>query len=204
MDISPLLAIPLILSPPTIDGRIGPDEWNSAAGTPGFLEASGDLAPHQTTVHAAFDEEHLYLAFVSYNDSGVKGAAKEHDSLALFQDDAFEIYLQPGAEGAPYFLFAGNALETRYDAKGLDGTWDAEWTLACHREYDTYFVAATWTAEVKIPFRSLGLKSAPADGTVWRADFCRDWTAGLAEADLPTKKGSADFGNRAETDVTEV
>ena len=183
MDISPLLVIPYLVSPPVIDGRLEPEVWNHAAQVTGFLHTTGNIASRQSSVLAGFDDEHLYLAFVSFNESGGQANVKERDNAAVFTDDAIEVYLQPDPASGTYFLLGGNALGTQYDAKGQDGSWNAEWKLGCERDYDSYFVAATWTAEIAIPFRSFGLDGAPPDGTEWRGNFCRDWTAGLSPDD---------------------
>jgi len=180
MDFGPLLVIPYLVSPPAIDGRLEPEVWNNAAQVSGLLYTTGHLAARQTTVLAGFNDDNLYLAFVSFNESGGVATVKERDNAAVFTEDALEVYLQPGPGGGPYYLLGGNALGTQYDAKGQDASWNAEWKFGCDRAYDSYFVAATWTAELAIPFRSFGLDGAPPDGTKWRANFCRDWAAGLS------------------------
>ena len=184
MDRSPLLVVPYLDAPPIRDRRMEPEAWHRASGTTGFLDATTTLAARQTTVLAGFDETNLHLLFSSHSPAGITAETTDRDAEAVFSDDAVEVYLQPPCAGQSYYLLGGNALGTQFDARVFDESWDAEWTLVCEREYDTYFVAATWTAGLAIPFRSLGLEGPPPDNTEWRANFCRDWTCGLSEDDV--------------------
>ena len=181
IDATPLLTIPFMSEAPTLDGRLGPDEWKEAAEVTGFLSLAGRLAAQQTHVFAGFDEECLHFAFVSHSPSGMKAEVREHDGR-VFVEDAVEVFLQPQPDEGTYFHLCGNALGTRYEGRGQDQSWNADWRLACHREYDEYLVAATWTAEMSIPFRELGLAGAPTGEVIWRGNFCRDWSKALGGA----------------------
>ena len=174
--VRPLLAPTYVESPPVLDGKMSEGEWDRIASTTGFLYTDTSLAALQSRVWAAFDEETLYFCFQSSNPGGVKGSTKDHDGLALFVDDAVEVFLQPDIDG-PYYQLAANSLDTRFDSEKQISSWNGEWRTASGVEKDKWYVGATWTVEVAIPFATLGIAEAPADGTIWRANLCRDWTA---------------------------
>ncbi len=172
----PRIAPTYIETPPILDGTMSGGEWDRVASTTGFLHTDMSLSALQPRVWAAFDEEYLYVCFQSSNPGGVKSAIKDRDGVGIFTEDAIEIFLQPGSDGT-YHQFAANSLDTRFDSEKQISTWNAEWKSASGIEKDKWYVGATWTIEVAIPFAAFGDAQAPADGTVWRANFCRDWTA---------------------------
>jgi len=176
----PHLTIPFLEKAPDLDGITSPGEWDRAVKTTGLLTLAGQLAPLQTTILAGYDAENLYVSFVSRCPSPIRKEVEEHDG-PVNRDDAFEIYLQPEFGSQRYYLFSGNSIGTRFDAQSESGEmhveWNPDWRTSSHLEYDTYLVASTWTAEIAIPFASLGLEGAPEMGTQWGVNFARDWSA---------------------------
>ncbi|MEX0670562.1 MAG: hypothetical protein WD060_08920, partial [Pirellulales bacterium] len=69
---TPLLRLPLMKAPPTIDGVMQKGEWDDSSSLSAFFYDYGQgdfrfVAPPQTQleVYGGFDREHLYLAFTS-------------------------------------------------------------------------------------------------------------------------------------------
>ncbi|MAE63537.1 MAG: hypothetical protein CMJ18_04635 [Phycisphaeraceae bacterium] len=171
-----LIAPTFVDRPPVLDGKMSEGEWDRVTRITGFRHTDLTLAARQTEVWAAFDEEHLYVCFRSENPGGVRATIKDRDAVQIFGEDAVEIFIQPGGEGT-YYQFAANGLNTRFDSRDEKSNWNGQWKAASGIVKDQWFVGATWTIELAIPFQILGAAKAPPDGTVWRANFCRDWTA---------------------------
>jgi hypothetical protein len=144
--------------------------------TTGFLYTDATLAVRQTEVWAAFDEENLYFCFRTENPGGVRATVTDRDIASLFQEDVVEIFLQPSGEGS-YYQFAANGLDTQFDSEKEAARWNGAWKSASAIVKDQWYVGAAWTIELAIPFRTLGVSKAPVDGTVWRGNLCRTWTA---------------------------
>ena len=174
--IRPRIAPTYVETPPVLDGKMSEGEWDRVASTTGFMYTDVTLAAMQPRVWTAFDEKNLYICFQSYNPGGVDGTVKERDEGGIFREDAVEIFLQPDGEG-PYYQLAANSLDARFDSEGEIKSWSAEWKSASGVVKDQWYVGGTWTIEIAIPFSAFGDGDAPADGTVWRGNFCRDWTA---------------------------
>ena len=171
-----LIAPTYVERAPVLDGKMADGEWDRVTMTTGFRYTDLSLAALQTEVWAAFDEENLYFCFRSENPGGVRATVKDRDGVGLFSEDAVEVFLQPGGEGS-YYQFAANGLGTQFDSKDEKSAWSGDWRTAGAIVKDQWFVGATWTIEVAVPFQTLGVPEAPPDGTTWRANLCRDWTA---------------------------
>ncbi|MCZ7644589.1 MAG: hypothetical protein M5U26_04775 [Planctomycetota bacterium] len=106
----PVLRIPMLAKPPSIDGVMEPKEWEDASALSGFWYDYGQadfryLAPDETQVeiYAGFDKENLYLCGVSpiYPEkSWMKTRARftdvlHHPLYGILWDDHYEIELRP-------------------------------------------------------------------------------------------------------------
>jgi hypothetical protein len=85
----------------------------------------------------------------------------------VFIDDSVEIFLAvfPDAR-QKYWHLALNASNTQWDGIIKTPRQDLDWKSATGR------TKKGWTAEIVIPFKSLGL-TAPPTGTTWFANFGR-------------------------------
>ncbi|MFW6336981.1 MAG: carbohydrate-binding family 9-like protein, partial [Phycisphaeraceae bacterium] len=147
---------------PTINGA--PDEriWRRDPDVPGFaqMRQRRDIEP-RTEAWAAWDDEALYLAFRCDEPEVGKlklDAADRDDNV--FQDDSVEIMLDPDGdgdgEGRDYFQIIVSAANVVFDGKGFDNSI----TLA-GLETATAVGKDAWTAEIAIPWESLGLDGPP-------------------------------------------
>ncbi|MDA0840361.1 MAG: hypothetical protein O3B01_27535 [Planctomycetota bacterium] len=108
---TPILRIPMMKTPPNIDGAMDENEWEDSAALSGFwYDFSGGagfrfLAPVQTQlqVYAAYDKENLYLAYTSPvypEDSWLKARGRfpdvyMHPLYGIIWDDHLELELRP-------------------------------------------------------------------------------------------------------------
>jgi len=168
----PRITLSPCLKPPVIDGQITGNEWKRAAALTGFAtSASGAIATRQTRVLLTYDSNNLYIAFLSRVDRPlVAGTAEKNGPVT--NDDAIEIFIKPAENAPAYYHFAANSIGVTYEARIANGksdkSWNGRWTCKSAVE------EKTWTAELAIPFPGLNVAS-PADGRVWRMNFCRDW-----------------------------
>ncbi|NLC59369.1 MAG: hypothetical protein GX774_21230 [Armatimonadetes bacterium] len=160
-------------TPPTIDGHLDEECWQSAAQSTGFVLNERPVpAEEQTTVYVTYDQRHLYVAFECLESQMDRLAASvtERDG-PVFRDDVVELFLDPNRDRFTYYQFAVNARGTRFDLKGDaaggNPRWDAPWNAAVARGDDR------WWAELAIPFSSLDLHLEKT-GSTWGINFARE------------------------------
>ncbi|MBD3292034.1 MAG: hypothetical protein GF393_03860, partial [Armatimonadia bacterium] len=156
----PVLTVGQIAAP-TIDGEVGPGEWDGATGVGAFMALGGMHSVHASCFVGA-DDRGLALVWALPDDPDAKQRGRDG---AVWQDDAVEVFLQP--EGAAeYYQVIVNAAGDVADLQGRDASWNADIEAA-------HWVSENgWGIEMRIPWRDLG--GAPATGDVWRANFARD------------------------------
>lgn len=194
LDISRLLATPhqyqvmKTTGPITVDGRSDERQWDNAPWTEDFVDIEtgrGTGANMRSRCKMLWDSDNLYV-FAEFRDQNVWGSITQHDA-SVFQDNAFEIFINPDGSTFNYFEFQINALNTVWDlfmprpyrsgGRGLS-SWDIgglqkavyiAGTLNDPRDKDV-----GWSVELAIPFSALGVwKNAVKAGTIWRMNFSR-------------------------------
>lgn len=169
-EVSPLPEVeaPRISSAPVIDGKLDDPMWSHALRFSLLYNNLGKFPQQPTDVYLAYDERNLYIGYQSYEPDmdEMKATVTERDG-SVFSDDSLEVFLFPGAESGDYYHFALNTAGTKYDSQVHDAGFNPEWQAAVSKEREY------WKTEIAIPFSALK-QSAPAAGTVWRANFCRN------------------------------
>ena len=175
---------------PAIDGRTDDDMWKAA--TPQTLgDVGGHRADVKTTVRLLYDAWTLYVAFECQepNIAKMRTDPKGRDG-DIWNIECVEAFLEPSGRRTRYTHFiAGASPGARYDGrKGYDGpavgrsedkAWNPNWQTAIHINK----AARTWTAEMAIPFASLGTPT-PKSGAKWVANFGRERYAGRKHPQL--------------------
>ncbi|HWL52729.1 MAG TPA: glycoside hydrolase domain-containing protein [Chthoniobacteraceae bacterium] len=164
--------IPRLPRAPKIDGHLSEREWDGAARLLGGLTIKEPALALERTyvVHAGYDDERLYLMIVSpAKEMKLRAEVKEDGVSRIMSDDAVEILLAPHEDQSNYYQLGGNSLGKIFASHAGDMTWRGDWQNA-----NTLF-EGFWYSEWSIPFKALGMKSAPPAGTRWKANFCRDW-----------------------------
>ena len=147
-----------------IDGKATEETWSLAPKDDRFRERTPDVGakpPVRTTLQVAYDDDYLYVLLDCESDAGdVIVRTLRRDNPGIFSDDAVYVKLDPSHNHRDGMSMGINAEGAQLDALGLsDGSqfireWDAVWTAEAERRDDGY------TAEFRIPFAVLGIKSA--------------------------------------------
>lgn len=177
--------------PFTLDGNVEKPFWKDAPFTGYFVDIEGDHGEKprfQTRVKMMWDDDNLYVGAVLEGDE-IWATLMERDSV-IFQDNDFEIFIDPDSDTHQYFEFEMNALGTVWDlfltkpyrdfgASPING-WDIH-GLQCAVFIDGELNNPLadnrrWMAEVILPFAALregnGGKG-PKTGDYYRVNFSR-------------------------------
>ncbi len=156
---------------PAIDGKADDAAWKDAfsVSTFGKIDFKG-YSDRKNAVRFLFDDKNLYIACTGEISSWQDWLAsnRDHDAGA-WEDESFEIFIDPGRTQKDYYHFIVNAVGSTQEGKG----WD-------DRNYNPKYEAKaghddkSYTVEVAIPWEALDLKAAPKDGDVWGINVCRN------------------------------
>lgn len=123
------------------------------------------------------------------------------DNIAQ-RDDSVQVFLSPTGNAQDYYHFVVNPANVRYQRASFDSNWNGRWRSATRR------FAQGWSAELQIPFESLGVRSLDPSRT-WRANFCRRrpqeshdyhcWSATMSSTQRAERFGSLNFNPPSET-----
>ena len=116
----PMLSVPMATAP-VIDGTIGDGEWSGASSPWMFVDiASGNLASRQPAVWLSRDDAALYVAASLPLPPGKKPvAAVTVRDGAVWEDDAFEVFLDPVCDGE-YKQLIVNSVGNQWDSLRQD------------------------------------------------------------------------------------
>lgn len=191
-------------TPPPMD--LGSPAWAKAAWTEDFVDIEGpDHVPQpalKTRVKMLWDETALYIG-AQMEEPKLWATLTKRDSV-IFQDNDFEVFLDPDGDNHQYVELEINALNTVWDlllpkpyrdggpavnAFDLRGLRTA---VALDGELNAPAKAARgWSATIAIPWTSIrglaGVPMPPRDGDRWRINFSRvEWD--LEEVDGAWRK----------------
>lgn len=182
-------------APIQVDGILSPAEWDAIPWTTDFVDIEGDKrpAPHfQTRAKMTYDDNGMYFA-VLMDEPHVWANITEHDAV-IFNDNDFEIFLNPTNDTHNYMEYEVNALGTVWDLylsrpyrdnpqvlnnwefAGMKSAVHVDGTLNNPKDTDK-----SWSVEVFIPWSSMYQvargKEGPKPGEQIRVNFSRvEWT----------------------------
>ncbi|WP_105614034.1 carbohydrate-binding family 9-like protein [Vallitalea okinawensis] len=177
--------------PFTLDGDIDKVFWNDAEYTSDFVDIEGDIRGKPrclTRAKMLWDDNNLYFAAELWGDE-IWAHVKERDAV-IFQDNDFEIFIDPDSDTHHYYEFEINALNTVWDlfltkpyrdhGIPLNG-WDIKGLRSAVKINgalnDPTADNKRWTLEVVMPFEALKeantYKKRPEKGDYWRINFSR-------------------------------
>jgi hypothetical protein len=173
----------------SIDGKLNEPAWTQTAWSEPFVDIRGDRQPRlQTRVKMLWDERYFYFG-AELEEPDVWATLQERDSV-IFQDNDFEVFIDPDGDTHAYYELEVNALGTAWDllllqpyrdgGRAING-WDiaglavgidVRGTLNKPGDRDE-----AWTVELALPWHILREAApesrAPRDKERWRVNFSR-------------------------------
>jgi hypothetical protein len=195
-------------TPPPFDGNLESGPWLQAPWTEDFVDIEGDSKPRprfRTRVKMLWDEQFFYIA-AEMEEPHVWATLTEHDSV-IFQDNDFEVFIDPDGDAQRYFEFEINALNTGWDLflerpYRDQGSADNSWEMPGYRSAihvrgtlnDPSDVDEGWTVELALPWPAFaekgGMPCPPRSGDVWRVNFSRvEWTVDIVNGAYVKREG---------------
>lgn len=174
-----------------LDGNLNKDFWKNIPFTGDFPDIEGDIRPiprFRTRAKLAWDKDNLYIGAVLEGDE-IWASLTEHDCV-IFNDNDFEIFIDPDSDTQAYYEFEMNALNTTWDllltkayrdgGKPVNGLEIHGMRTAVHIDGELNNPEARsrfWSVEVVMPFAALKECSAhgrsPLPGEYYRMNFSR-------------------------------
>ena len=157
-----------------MDGRLDERMWQDVAVAGEFVQRDPDEgmpATEKTEVRALYDQDNLYFGVRCFDGraGGILATELRRDN-SFGNDDSFSIILDTFHDHRNAFLFKINPKGTQYDAlitdegRDLNADWDERW------EVETQVDEEGWSAEIKIPLKTIRFSSS---GTSFGVDFER-------------------------------
>ena len=186
--------------PFVLDGNLDKDFWKEIPFTEDFPDIEGDIRPvprFRTRAKLAWDNENLYIGALLEGDE-IWAHLLEHDSV-IFNDNDFEIFIDPDSDTQAYYEFEMNALNTTWDllltkayrdnGKPVNGFEFHGMRTAVHIDGALNQPGPqnrSWSVEVVLPFAALkecaAENRAPVSGEYYRVNFSRvQWKVDVEE-----------------------
>ncbi len=184
----PVIDVPRVASPPTLDGIVDPGEWAGAALVTPFYK-NLDTAPYSpdTRGYVVWDEANLYVGIVADepNTADILAAYTTPDHMDIFKDDRSGFYLDPTGFAAFAMGHEIWQVQSNLTPTGLiDGLLRTQpVSMALSPQYNIPGLAAAvnrddanlkWSMEFKIPLAGVGCPETgmvvpmPTEGSEWR------------------------------------
>jgi hypothetical protein len=191
-----------------IDGKLDDAAWQDAPWSEDFVDIEGAAKPKprfRTRAKMLWDDKYFYVA-AEMEEPHVWGTLTEHDSI-IFQDNDFEVFIDPNGDNHEYYEFEINALNTGWDLflckpyrdggpalhsweiPGLKTGVQVQGTLNDPRDVDK-----GWTVEMAFPWAVLKeaahRPTPPKEGDQWRVNFSRvEWKHEVVDGKYRKIKG---------------
>ncbi len=191
---------------PIIDGKLDDGVWQNIPWTDNFKDIEGDTKPlprWDTRAKMTWDDKGLYIA-AELLEPHIWAFMKNYDDI-VFNDNDFEIFIDPDNDTHQYYEYEVNALNTMFDlfmpkpyrnssgpmivynAPGMKWAVNIQGTLNDPSDIDK-----GWTTEIFIPFEAVTIgvgAKVPHDGEFWRINFSRvEWDTEIKDGKYVKKK----------------
>ena len=154
-------------APPTLEGRIDEGEWGPAEVTGELVQSEpveGDPLTEPTLIRVLYDRDYLYIGVRCFDSEPTRILVNELvRDFNSRQGDAFGVSIDPFLDRRNAFTFFTNPggaqrdSQTFADGRYVNIEWDGIWYVAAAIDADG------WTAELAIPFKTLGVRTASVD-----------------------------------------
>lgn len=181
-----------VASPIRVDGTLSDPGWAALPWTDDFVDITGDpaLKPRfRTRVKMGWDDEFFYVG-AELEEPDVWGTITERNAV-MFEDNDFEVFIDPDADGLNYYEFEINALGSIWELSlpkpygeggvpllgcNLDGLKSAVHVDGSLNDPSDQDVG--WSVEVAFPWNGLahyhlGKAAPPRPGDRWKVNFSR-------------------------------
>jgi len=163
----PAVRIGSASGPIRLDGELREAAWQAVDSISALTQVEprqGDTPSGRTVIRVMVTGDAVVFGVRAENPPGVGlvAFARQRDAV-LDSEDYIKIVLDTYLDGRSGYVFAVNPNGARYDAlvanqgEGEDSNWDAVWEAATTRD------AAGWSAEIRIPLKSLLFKRGLSD-----------------------------------------
>lgn len=174
-----------------IDGDISESAWQNAAWTDLFADIEGDKKPKpylQTKAKMMWDDQYFYVA-AELQETHIWATYDKQD-MVIFQENNFEIFIDPDGDTHQYLELEINAIGTIWDLLltkpySLFGSpvssYDVKDLKKAVKLYGTNNNSSDrdekWTVELAIPWSAISeiyhKKGKPNEGDFWKLNFSR-------------------------------
>jgi len=187
------IACPRTAKAPIIDGLLDDEAWTTAPWTTEFIDIEGEARPvdprYPTRARLLWDDHALYIA-AELEEPHVWGTLTQRDAV-IFEDNDFEVFIDPDGDNHLYGELEINALNTVWDlilvrpyrdgGPALNGWTMTGLETAVHVDgtlNDPSDIDQGWTVEIAIPWTALrdlarDRQCPPQTGDTWRLNFSR-------------------------------
>jgi len=178
-------------APLQIDGKLDEESWKAAPWTEDFVDIEGVKKPlprFRTRAKMLWDNDNFYIA-AELSEPHLQGNITEHDAV-IFQDNDFEVFIDPDSDNHEYYELELNTLNTTWDlfmprpykdGGGAENQWEfSGLKTGVHLNgslNDPSDQDSSWSVEIAIPWSAFSTQShrvaPPQNGKKWRIDFSR-------------------------------
>jgi hypothetical protein len=181
-----------VKAPIEVDGTLDGPAWADLPWSDDFVDITGDeaLKPRfQTRVKMGWDEDYFYVG-AELKEPHVWGTIREKNAV-MFEDNDFEVFIDPDCDGLNYYEFEINALGTIWELSlpkpygeggvpilgcnmpGLKSAVHVRGTIN-----DPSDVDEAWMVVVAFPWKDLAMYHKggavpPKPGDMWKLNFSR-------------------------------
>jgi hypothetical protein len=191
-----------------VDGDLQDKAWRRTPWTQDFVDIIGNKGAKprfRTRVKMLWDDQALYIA-AELQEPQLQATLTQHDSV-IFQDNDFEVFLDPDGDGLNYTELEINAHNTTWDLLlpkpyNQGGAAQNQWELKGFRTAvrlkgalnDTKRRSQGWNVEIAIPWSALAETSKspcpPQPGERWGINFSRvEWHFDAIDGKLVKRPG---------------
>jgi len=200
-----------VKEPLKIDGQLDEPVWKKAAWTDEFADIEGDKRPRprfRTNAKMLWDDEYLYVG-AYLEEPHVWGTLTKQNSV-IFNDNDFEVFIDPNGDNHEYFEFEMNALNTVWNIflrrpyrNGVK--WfnrDQEGQKTGVRVFGTLNDPSDedegWSLEIAFPWKAMAeyahCATPPQDGDQWRLGFSRvEWEIMIEDGKYKKEPGRPEY-----------
>ena len=198
--------VPFTVIAPGIDGNLNEEVWQQVPWSTDFIDIEGNKKPkpnYKTRLKMLWNDSCIFVA-AELQEPHVWAYLKQHDQI-IYQDNDFEIFIDPDNDNQLYYEIEVNAQNTILDlllnkpyrdAGNALIHWNLDKLKSAVQVQGTLNNAADadkgWTVEMAIPFKSLaiwGREIKPREGSWWRINFSRvEWDTDISGNQYLKKK----------------